>query len=54
MKKQTIVIIAAVAACLLVLFGVTKIPSMKIKSEKLPEKAAQQTMEGIGTFEAGS
>lgn len=54
MKKQTIVIIAAAATCLLVLLGVTKIPSMKIKSGQLPEKTAQQTREGIGTFEAGS
>ena len=48
MKKQTIVIIAAIAACLLVWLGATKLPALQIRAEKLPGKETVPAEEGKG------
>lgn len=54
MKKQTIVLITAAAAGLLVWLGVTKLPALRIKSGTLPEKQEAAAREGTGEFQVGS
>ena len=53
-KKQIIGLAVALLAVILIWNGVSKIPGMRIKAEKTPEKKTEALKEASGTFEAGS
>ncbi len=54
MKKQMIGLAVALLAVILIWNGVSKIPGMRIKAEKVPETKTEMLKEASGTFEAGS
>ncbi|MCD8106165.1 MAG: DUF5696 domain-containing protein [Lachnospiraceae bacterium] len=54
MKKRTIILIIALAVCLLGWLIVTKLPALKIKTGALPEKQEVAVQEAKGELQAGS
>lgn len=54
MKKQTIILIAGAAVCLLVWLGATRLPMLQIKAGTIPGKEEASAREALGEFEVGS
>lgn len=54
MKKRQFGLIGIVVLCILAIWGITKIPSLRIKAEALPQREREAVKQSEGSLEAGS